>query len=332
MRNFWTINTHGDPIKTILQSIRLIWDQADIQMMLVPPNGRADTIYKPCVLKEPSDLLKINPFKPLMTINITKWIPETLKKHPGQTIGALLRPCEMRTLVGMSKLNGFSLENLITISCDCLGTLPKDDFLWQAARKGSSKELSCETLQFARQGGILNYRNRSACQICKSPQAYIADFNFHIIGLPVRQYLLVSARIRLDGREIRVNDIMEKKADSSQTEQHQKVAFRISQRNQLVLEKIVKGVKDILPTDIDSLVTRFESCGKCQACMDACPICDIHRPLKDASGNLDRDSVIRWLTACSGCGICEPACPVHLPLNIIFQYIQTEMDKETILM
>lgn len=328
--NYWRIKTQGDPLGTVHQSVRKIWEHTNMNMMLLPANGTANTIPKPKIIKKPDRLKDFNPFKPVMSSNLAKLIPGFVSEHIEGKIGAILRPCEMRTLVEMEKLDGFSLDKLITISFDCLGTLPTDEYLWRAGRTGNRNQLSQESLQFARQGGILTYRNRSACQICSAPQAEQADINFNVLGLPIRHYLLVSSPKVHKAQQFDIDHIVDDEADPNQVAQHIKLTTKLLERNQQTFERLVKGLKDILPEDIECLLLQFEECGSCQSCMEICPICDIFRPTKDQAGKFDRNQIIRWITACSGCGICEPLCPKHLPLNTIFQYIRSELADEVV--
>ena len=194
MNNWLKIKTQGDPLGTLRRLVSNIWEQGNLDGMLVPVEDQIGSGIKPQIIYESTRLEDVNPFKPLMSSNASKYIPEVMNKDPDFQLGALLRPCEMRALVEMSKRKKFSIERLVTISVDCLGTFPADEFTWRASRKGSTQELTREQLKFARQGGIMAYRYRSACQLCISPNAHGADLNIGIMGLPVRQTLLLSAR------------------------------------------------------------------------------------------------------------------------------------------
>jgi len=328
--NYWRIKTRGDPLGTVHQSVHKIWERTNMSMMLLTVNGTANKIPEPRIIKKPECLKEFNPFKPVMSSNLAKLIPGFISDHRKEKIGAMLRPCEMRTLVEMQKLNGFSLDNLITISFDCLGTLPTEDYLWRAKKTAHPDQLSQEALQFARQGGILAYRNRAACQICASPQAEHADININVLGLPIRHYILVSSPDVQTAQQLNIDHIVDSEANPSQVSQHIKLTAKLSERNQQTFERLVNGLEGILPKDIESLISQFNECGSCQSCMEICPICDVFRPSKDAGGKFDRTQILRWLTACSGCGICEPLCPKHLPLNTIFQYIRNELIDEVL--
>ena len=329
--NYWYVKTQGDPLGAIRQSIHQLWVQNGIQTMLIPANGMASDLQNPAIINDPHHLDDFNPFKPVMKSNLAKWIPGTIIENSGEVIAAVLRPCEMRALVEMAELDGFILNDLITISFDCLGTMPTEDYIWRIKSKKTSDRMKEESIQFARQGGILSYRNRAACQICASPQAHAADVNFNIIGLPVRQYLLVSAPDKQRTIQIHIDQLVDGKALPNQVAQHTKITNKIAERNRHNFERIVNGLEEILPDDIDSLINQLESCGNCQSCFEICPICDVFRPQKNEYGRFEREDIIFWLTACSGCGICEPLCQRHLPLNTIFQYIRRELADDLLL-
>jgi Fe-S oxidoreductase len=262
-----------------------------------------------------------NPFTPLMPINAAQLIPDLVSC--GDQVAAVLRPCEMRTLKAMVELDQLKIENLITISVDCLGTLPADEFKWRAQRKGSPKDLAQEALQFARQGGIIPYRYRTACQICESPEATEADINIGVLGLPVRQYLIINIRDEKIALSFTQGDTLP--FDAELMAQHQKVVARLVARGQESRQRIFTELDEMLPEDIDSLVEPLHGCDDCRACLDVCPICTSDIPRQDAAGEYILEDVKKWLVSCSGCGICEQTCPKHLPLTIIFEHIRDQL-------
>nr|MBC8496146.1 hypothetical protein [Chloroflexota bacterium] len=153
MSTQWMIKTHGDPLGTVRGFVKTVWQAFDFERMLVPMNGHIDDTG-PRLIDDPEELTSLNPFAPLMPINAAKLILD-LVEGDSPKVGAMLRPCEMRTLIEMTKQNGFDTENLLTLGVDCLGTLPMDEYQWRAERKGSPKGLTQEALQFSRQGGIV---------------------------------------------------------------------------------------------------------------------------------------------------------------------------------
>lgn len=327
MKTEWMLNTHGDPLGILRNFIHTIWVQSGWDQMMVSVNGDGART-KPILLNSPKQLEKINPFTPLMPINAAKYVPKILEKTNGFRLGILLRPCEMRAIIEMIKRAAFDTERLESICVDCLGTFPSDEYDWRAERKGSSKELSRETIQFARQGGIVPYRYRSACQMCISPEASGADLNIGVLGIPVRQYLIIHARDESTAQRFNLQEIVKDPADPSLLNQHKHMVAKLSERNARTRERVTQSLLDFLPQDVDGLADHLKDCEPCQACLDNCPICSIDFPQREESGKYKRQSLMRWLISCSGCGICEQSCPNHLPLSIILGHIHDQLAEK----
>lgn len=323
MNNWLMIKTKGDPLGTLRRVVKIIWENGKLDGMLVPIDRQFAGEIKPQIVYDPSRIDDVNPFKPLMSSNAAKYIPALINKEPDFQFGAMLRPCEMRALVEMAKRKKLSTEKLVTISVDCLGTFPADEFTWRASRKGSSQELTKEQLQFARQGGIMAYRYRSACQLCVSPNAFGADLNIGIMGLPVRQTILISAKNSALREKYQLDKISDSPADASLVRQREKLIARLEARRKGTRERVTQGIADIIPDTIEDLIAHLEECGECKACLDICPICSVDYPQRGKDNQYLVEDVKRWMLSCAGCGMCEQVCPQHQPLNLIFGNIQT---------
>jgi len=328
MDTLWTLETHGDPLGAVRDLMQAVWVQSGLDGMLVPLNGNGQASTKPHLLENPAQLEEVNPFKPLMMENASRQVPRLRAERPDARLGALLRPCEMRALIEMVKHDSFDLEGFLTVSVDCLGTFPADEYEWRAARKESSDSLTQETIQFVKQGGILAYRYRSACQMCVSPEARSADLNINILGLPARQHILVRARNEATAERLKLDAVTDGVADPHSVTQHERVLARITERLNRTMERVTQGLGELLPQNIDAIVEQLEGCGACQGCMQACPICAVDFPNRDESGHYLAADVRRWLVSCAGCGMCEQACPTHLPLSTIFRSIREKLSAE----
>ncbi len=328
METQWMVATHGNPLGAVRRVVETVWEQTGLDGMLVLTNGSPEARIKPRLIDNPDRLSEINPFKPLMTLNAAALIPDLVQENPQTRFGALLRPCEMRALIEMVKHDSFTIEKVLTISVDCLGTLPADEYHWRAERKGSSDKLTHEALQFARQGGIVAYRYRSACQMCTSPEAKGGDINIHVLGLPVRQHILVEARDEDTAQRISLDAIQARTADPALVNQHKRVLVRLSERHRRTMERLMTYLVDVLPADVNAVAKQLENCGPCQTCINVCPICSINRPRRGEDGEYVLGDVMRWLISCAGCGMCEQSCPNHLPLSTIFTHIREQLSAE----
>jgi len=280
-----------------------------------------------------------------MTQNTARILPELVRESGSEHLGVLLRPCEMRALIEMVKHDSFRLGQIVTICIDCLGTLPADEYQWRAERKGTHEALTREALQFARQGGIVPYRYRPACQICSSPAAYGADLNINVLGLPVRQCLLVEIRDETMAAQMQLSSAMAplemhastvEAAPEPRVESELPVAGMLVAQRQRTVDKLVErrdrareraslSLAETTTADVEGIIAMLDQCGSCQACMEACPICAVDFPSQDDNGRYCGRDVARWLISCSGCGMCEQACPGLRPLSAIFGYIRDQL-------
>lgn len=326
MTAYWFLNTHGDPLGTVQRLVQNIWQKANLKGILAPINGHDDQLPTPKLLEETRLLQEVNPFKPLMTMNAASVVPEALKKHPQETLGAILRPCELRALIEMVKHDGFSLDRLLTISVDCLSTVPVEEYRWRASRKKQARGLTEEALQFARQGGIAAYRYRSACQICASPQAHNAQINIHVLGLPVRQQILIHAGADCP---IDLAALSDGPADIELVQQHEHLVAQLRERHQRTRERLWRSLSDQMPQDIQAVINLLESCDSCQQCLAVCPICSVDYPRRSGTpARFNPEDVMRWLVSCAECGMCDQVCPRHLSLSAIFSFIRRQLADE----
>jgi formate dehydrogenase subunit beta len=337
---YWALGTHGDPIGTLRNLVKQIWSEVDLDGMVVTTNGGGNESMFPRYITDVDLIDEINPFKPIMEINTAKLIPGFLAQNPDAKIAAMLRPCELRALIEISKHTSLKLENLITISVDCLGTLPADEYQWRLERfekshptygnkpSASYDDLAEEALAFARQGGIIPYRYRSSCQVCNSPAAERAQINIHILGLPARQQMLLSINDTGLADMLSLEKLTIGLADEELIAQHERIVSKMSERHARTMERVNQGLGSLLPADVDAVIRQLESCGECQSCLDVCPICSVDRPYRDADGHYNRIGVMHWLVSCAGCGMCEQSCPSHLPTSVIFAQIRQKLAQE----
>ena len=129
-------------------------------------------------------------------------------------------------------------------------------------------------------------------------------------------------------RKLNWKEITDGLADSGLVDRHDAMLARLSERHIRTRERVISGLAEVLPPDVNALIDQFAACGNCQSCMGVCPICAADAPRMGKNGRLERESVVNWLVSCAGCGMCEQNCPNHLPLSIIFTHIKEQIGKE----
>ncbi len=325
MDTHWMIETHGDPLQSVHGFLSVIWNGYGLEKMMVPADGSQSLNAMPSVYDKVNQLDQINPFRPIMASNTARFIPEFINQNSTIKLGVILRPCELRSLIEMKKHKPFSTVNLLTICIDCLGTYPIDEFQWRSQRKGSVEGLTLEAIKHARQGSLVPYRFRPACQMCTAPEANGADINLEIIGIPVRKYFLVKAQKAWDKELLERKNIFAGEANPEIIEIREKMLAKITERNGRVKDRVMRGLSDVLPANVDELISHLADCGSCQKCVFNCPICSVDLPNQTKDGKYIKEDVMKWLVSCSGCGMCEQSCPQDQPLATIFGFIRDQL-------
>ena len=326
MRKEWLIDTDGKPLQTVQHFIRDAWKDLAIEAMILPLKSEDNKTWDTEVIAAADQIDRANPFTPIMVENIAQQIPGFLQEHPSHKTAALLRPCEVRALFAIKEKTGVSLENLVIFCADCLGTFPASEFSWRADRKGTQESLAEETLQFSRQGGIASYRYRTACQLCTQQTAGKGDVNIHIVGLPVRHKIMISADEDIAGLVGTYPETLTGE-DYALIEQHQAVAERMLYRNQQTNTRLSQAMVADTNLNLEILYEQLNDCGDCQVCMGVCPICTAFNFHRDQDGILSRELIAEWMIACVGCGMCEENCVRHRPLSAIFSVVREQLAK-----
>lgn len=325
METTWAIDTHGDPLGSLARLVETVWSEVGLSGMLVSSDTMDNPKAAEFILEQPEQLQKFNPFRPAMRANTAAFVPGILREKPSGRYGTVLRPCELRALKQLERLDPFPRERLLTICVDCLGTFPAGDLEWRTRRRGSADSLANDTLMFARQGGISVDRYRPACQLCRSSGAEGADINIWVIGLPARQVMLVNVPPQKLASELRFADSRRVGEEDELLKVRQRVLERVALRNQHSRDRFFRELVDSIPASVEAIAEHLEQCGECRACLEACPICSA-RPLeREADGRYDRRKIAQWLASCAGCGMCEQACLKNIPLSAVFSVIREHM-------
>jgi formate dehydrogenase subunit beta len=254
----------------------------------------------------------------------------------------VLRSCELRGLTELVKLQQASLDDLVTIGIDCLGTY--DVSVYAAMRDDGSVDIAAY-LATARSGELAaeeGFALRDGCQMCEKPHVQDADITFELFGADLSSSIPVS-----------LPDEMGETLGLS--------AAEIEAQRSQVIEKVVAartGVRDERFAEIRERLDEegvegiFASCVRCHNCMTVCPICYCktclfksqvfdHEPMQYANWarrkgayRMPADTMLFHLTrlnhmvlSCVGCGMCTSDCPADLPVGSVFRAIGQETQE-----
>ena len=145
-----------------------------VDALLVPMETPAGTVT-PALVSDPAMLDAANPLAPVMGLNAARVAGRVSIREPRGRIGVVLRSCELRALVELVKLQQASLEDVVTIGVDCLGTYDVPVYTAMQADGGVDMAALLATAQSGElvpQKGAAaaqQYAFRDACQMCEKP-------------------------------------------------------------------------------------------------------------------------------------------------------------------
>jgi formate dehydrogenase subunit beta len=322
------VRTQGDALTAMRNLLAKIWQQVDLDGMLVPAHGESEIGSEPLFLKDPSLLAGADPCVPLVPVNAAKLVAELARQQPMGRFAAVLRSCESRALVEINQREAVNLENWLLIGIDCLASFPEEDFEWRVEKAGSVDELTRENLSHARQGVIAPHRYRAACQMCLQPEAQDSDVVICLLGLPVKDAFLVRTRDESVAERLRMDQNTNGPADPALLAQHEEMLERLSERRERAVERMIHKLSQDAPGNLDELLALLASCEPCRACLEACPIYSLEAANSPDGKTITREGAIRWMVSCVSCGMCEQSCPQDMPLPAIIRRIRQDIRSE----
>jgi len=311
-------------------------DKGVFDAVLIPVRVPAGDSFAYVLIKDKSLFKDASYLPPVTPVQGAKAVSSVTRLGKGNMkIAAIMRPCETRATVELSKLGQTDLENITLISMDCPGVLPISDFL-SDPNKGmklfddAAKKLDDKIM-------------RPVCQICDKSSMIAGDLHIGTLGAKKDTFFIIS-------NSKKGNELMEKLGIDlkENIDSWQAKVKNISEEKQKKRKKTHKDLKSETG-GLDNLLDTFSQCINCHNCMRVCPICycrlcyfdsdKVKRPSEDYLQRAESKGSIRFLPditlfqmgrmmhmslSCVSCGACEDACPMSIPVAQIFSMIADE--------
>lgn len=320
----------GDTLGAVRRILKTLLEEKIVDELLVPLEVPSADRVAPIIVRDPMQLNAANPLAPVMRINSAAVLARLQREESGKTLGAVLRPCELRAVIELMKVGRIDPTQLLLIGIDCLGTYESEAYA-QVARASRASPTD-EMLRWTRQGPIAPYRLRNACQMCEHFTPEHADITIGLLGMNIRDRIVVQTRA----------DIAEKlHLTATPSNGREKAIARLVAIRHHRREMAIANARQLI-SDVPGLFALFAQCTGCGECNEACPFCGTRdfRPYPAREGRTQRandwasgemwpmhqretgpfNDLVAWgrrAASCVSCGMCESACKYHEPLTSI---------------
>jgi formate dehydrogenase (coenzyme F420) beta subunit len=341
----------GNTTRALQGFLKLLLASGKVEALMVPMRTPSGTVT-PALVTEPELLIFADPLAPVLPVNGATLAGKLSIRKPHAKVGLVMRACELRALVELTKMKQAGLEDMVLISVDCAGTYSVPEFQKQSLALESGSELWQELFHAALDDPATPKSElRQACQICEHPIYDSPDITIELLGNDhLKQLSLDLSEEWMDC----LGDAVEKQAGVTEDRANavQKlVDARIKQRDE-EFSKIRQRLSDGSGQGPETITGVFAACIRCHNCMNVCPICYCktcvfksevfdHEPMQylhwakqKGAYRLPSDTMLFHMTrlnhmglSCVGCGMCTEACPADLPVGMVFRAIGNNLQQ-----
>jgi formate dehydrogenase subunit beta len=279
---------------------------------------------------------QVDPFAPVAAVSGAKIASSLTARPSGRKLAMVLRPCEIRAVVELSKLKQVNLDDVLLIGTDCLGRYENTDFA-KFQEQGGASESFLENAQ-AGKTSMSDFDIAGACNICEFPTADNVDMRLGAIGAE-------NGTIFIEAVTAKGEQALEKsglKPGAAPAGRDGAVKNLVAARTEARDKKFAE-YRDAI-NSFGALADKLAACVNCYNCRVACPVCyckecvfvtDTFRHngeqlmmWADQNGmlKLPNDTLFYHLTRmthmslfCVGCGQCTSACPNDIDLMPMFR-------------
>jgi len=342
--------SEGRTEEAIIGFLKTLLAKGVVEAVVIPKGVPSGDGFVQTLIRDPEKLSGVCVLSPTMPVQSSKVASHLTIKNLGKKVAAVLKACEIRAIVELTKFLQVKSDNLYLIGIDCPGTFEVPDYA-KMFQEGKGGEGLVKGLVKGMAKGetplIDGYTFRTACQMCEYPVPQ-ADIVLKLFGYPTDQEIGVEIGERLK-EEIEEKGILS--FSGNEPSLRKEVLNRVVAKRTEKRDALFKEFKDMVK-DLRSLLDRFSTCIRCHNCMVACPICYCKECVfRTAVFEHEGDQFLRWadrkggirmptdtlifhlirmshmVTSCIGCGLCDSACPSRLPVATLFRSVGDRIQK-----
>jgi formate dehydrogenase subunit beta len=342
MDPFTSLPTAGDPTTAARALLAALLQQNVVKGVLVPASSAHGAVAHR-LITDPALMASAEPLAPVVPVSGARLAAALTARPAGQPLAAVMRSCEIRAFIELTKLHQGSLDELLVIGVDCVGRFENRDF---AALRREREDLTLAFLQAAPTGAgrVLDRDLPAACTMCEHPVADHADLRLGFLGDDPAQRLWVEW-VSERGRAAQA--ALGHAAEPPPPQRAAAVAALTAARRTVGVQHLAAFRETT--KDLAGLAAAVADCVVCTNCRVACPVCYCRHCVfttdtfqhegeeylrsagKWGATRLPADNVFYHLTRmvhvgtlCVGCGQCSSACPNDVP---VMELIRTMAER-----
>ncbi len=342
--------SEGRTEEAITGFLKSLLEKGVVEAIIIPKGLPSGDGFVQTLIRDPEKLNGVCALSPTMPVQSARVASNLTAKNLGKKIAVVLKACEIRAIVELTKFLQVKLENLYLIGIDCPGTFEVADYAKMSQEGNGNEKLMKELLKGMEKGEVSplpGYAFRSACQMCEYPVPQ-ADIILKLFGYKADQEIGLEIGEKLE-KEIEEKGILSysERETTNRSDVIGKVIAERMKKRDAAFEEFKGVVKDL-----HSFLDRFSTCIRCHNCMVACPICYCKECVfRTAVFEHEGDQFLRWadrkggirmptdtlifhlirmshmVTSCIGCGLCDSACPSRLPVATLFRSVGDKIQK-----
>ena len=292
--------------------------------------------------------------------NIARFVKEYLNGASDIKLAVVVKPCDAKAIIELTKRKQISLDNLILLGLNCTGTLPsakakqmlRDEFEVDSAdvvaediednkltitlKDGTEKKKDLAALE---QNG---YGRRENCRRCETNIPKMADIACGKWGTTNSNTTFIEVCSPKGGdlieAAIKAGYIEAEQPDDKAIETREKKDKAAAEQGWQWQERDFATLKEMSSTDRFSYwSSQFSHCIKCYGCRDACPICYCKSCILEADrgfispGEVPPDIIFPMvrithvMDSCVNCGQCQDVCTMELPIARLIFMLSREL-------
>lgn len=334
----------GDVTRACNDLLKRLMGPEKLEAVMAPKSVPSRSMVFDVLVSDPGEL-DAAPFAPVLPVSTAASLSRmTRVKASDRPMGVVMRPCQIRALVELVKLNQASLENLVIIGVDCPGTFSVTDY-GEMCAGGNPTAMVLDKME--EEGSESGTDLRPACLACPDPVPSNADIVFGLYGMERGAQVLVQTLTPAGEGLLKGSKLKKQKDMRGREEAVEAVRGRRAEYRAGLKEKsgAIAG--------IEAVSGFYDRCVNCHNCMKACPICYCRECLFDsdvfdmeayryadkarARGQfkMPSDSMLfhlgrmnHMILSCVGCGLCEQACPSGIPLMDVIIPVADNAQRE----